>query len=399
LALAILNNPPAFSEPVHVGYPLVEPGLKKLFYEHVDKMFERNWFTNDGPLVHKLEEEIARRHNVKHCIAVNNATLGLLLVLRAMELKGEVILPSFTFVATAHAVWWQGLTPVFCDIEPEGLMIDPARVEALISPDTCALIGVHLFGNLCKAGALESIAERNNLHLVFDAAHAFECSSGERMVGSFGDAEVLSFHATKFFSTTEGGAILTNDGQLAERLRLLRNFGFKDYDEVGFLGINAKMAEPSAAMGLASLPYLNDRRLRLAETLRLYIEKLQNLPGLKIVPLIAEGKSNYHYFVVLIDKDEFSIDRDTLYKVLWQENVMARRYFYPGCHRMEPYVSNLQIDKKQLKMTELICEQVICLPTNLNQPEQMTSVITDIIREAHHSAEEIKACVPARTIG
>ncbi len=399
MALAIFDNPPAFPEPLHVGYPLVEPGLKDLYHNEVEAMFGRNWFTNDGPLVRRLEEEIGDRHGVKHCIAVNNATLGLLLVLRAMDLKGEVILPSFTFVATAHAVWWQGLTPVFCDIEPKGLMIDPAKIENLLTPKTSALIGVHLFGNLCCVEEMEKIAAKRNLRLVFDAAHAFECDLQDRMVGEFGDAEVLSFHATKFLSTAEGGAILTNSSQLAKRLRLLRNFGFQDYDDVGFLGLNAKMAEPAAALGLASLPYLEDRRQRLQETRKLYVEQLQHIPGINIVPIGIHGKTNFHYFVVLIDENLFGINRDTLYEVLWAENVKARRYFYPGCHRMEPYVSELQLDDERLRVTGQMCEQVLCLPTNLSQPEHMTSTIAGIIREAQQRTGEIKACIPARAVG
>jgi dTDP-4-amino-4,6-dideoxygalactose transaminase len=399
LALAILDNPPAFKEPLHVGSPLVEPGLREMFNKEVEAMFGRNWFTNDGPLVRRLEEEIGHRHGVKHCIAVNNATLGLLLVLRAMELKGEVILPAFTFVATAHSVWWQGLIPVFCDIEPTGLMMDPTQVAKLVSPETSALIGVHLFGNLCNATELEKIAGYNNLRLVFDAAHAFGCGFNGQFTGGFGDAEVLSFHATKFFSTAEGGAILTNNGKLAERLRLLRNFGFKDYDEVGFLGINAKMAEPAAALGLASLPYLEERRSRLAETRELYERELEGTPGLTIVPVGTQGITNYHYLVILIEQDRFGLDRDTLNKVLWSENIKTRRYFYPGCHRMEPYATELPSIEERLPVTERICGQVLCLPTNLDQPEKMTSTITGIIHEAQQRAEEITACTPDRAIG
>jgi len=395
LSLAIFNNHPTFPEPLHVGYPLVEPGLKEHFHEELESMFGRNWFTNDGPLVRRLEEEIGKRHGVEHCIAVNNATLGLLLVLRAMELKGEVILPAFTFVATAHAVWWQGLRPVFCDIEPSGLMIDPAKISQLVSPNTTALIGVHLFGNVCDVNELERIAADKKLRLVFDSAHAFECGFNESMIGEFGDAEVLSFHATKFFSTGEGGAILTNNNQLATRLRLLRNFGFKNYDEVGFLGLNAKMAETAAALGIASFPYLEDRRTRLAKIRDLYIQYLGDIPGVSIVPSGLDGKSNFHYFVILIDDKLFRINRNILYQVLWKENIQARRYFYPGCHHMEPYASCQDIARNALPVTDRICGQVLCLPTNLSQPEGMVRAIAGVISEAHERGEEIKAWIAA----
>src|SRR6185312_10178031 len=211
------------------------------------------WLTNDGPLVQDFESRVAQAVGVRHCVAMCNATIALEIAIRALGLKGEVIVPSFTFVATAHALQWQEITPVFCDIDPETCNIDPARVSELITPRTTGIIGVHLWGRPCNTQALVEIARERGLRLLYDASHAFGCSHRGRMIGSFGDAEVFSFHATKFINTLEGGAILTRSDELAEKARLMRNFGFVNYDKVTHVGTNGKMNEMSGAMGLTSL--------------------------------------------------------------------------------------------------------------------------------------------------
>ena len=254
--LAIFGGKPAFESALHVGRPNI--GNRQHFEARMADILDRKWLTNGGKYVKELEDRIAEFVGVKHCIAMCNATVALEIVIRALGLTGEVIVPSFTFVATAHALQWQQIVPVFCDIDPATHNIDPRRVEELITPQTTGIIGVHLWGRACDTEALSEIARRHHLHLLYDAAHAFACSYEGRMVGNFGDAEVFSFHATKFFNTFEGGAVTTNDDELAAKIRLMKNFGFSGYDEVTYIGTNGKMSECSAAMGLTNLESMDD---------------------------------------------------------------------------------------------------------------------------------------------
>ena len=254
--LAIFGGEPAFLESLHVGRPNV--GSRERLLARINDMLDRRWLSNNGPYVQEFEQRVADLVGVKHCIAMCNATVGLEIAIRAAGLTGEVIVPSFTFVATAHALQWQEITPVFCDIDPETHNLDPRRVEEMITPRTSGIIGVHVWGRPCDVDALAGIARRRNLRVLYDAAHAFGCSHRGRMIGGFGDAEVFSFHATKFFNTFEGGAVVTNDDDLAARMRLMKNFGFFGYDNVIYVGTNGKMTEVAAAMGLTGLESLAD---------------------------------------------------------------------------------------------------------------------------------------------
>ena len=243
-----MGGKPAFDSLLHVGRPHI--GDQDRFLELIKNMLERRRFTNDGPYVRELEHRIADQLGVKHCLLVCNGTVALQIAIRALDLSGEVIVPAWIFVAPIHALQWQGLKPVFCDVDPKSHTLDPKAVERLITSNTSAILGVHVWGQPCAIRALADIASRRNLRLLYDAAHAFACSYRGRMVGGFGDAEVFSFHATKFFHTLEGGAITTNSDETADRVRLIRNFGFAGVDNVASLGINGKMNEASAAMGL-----------------------------------------------------------------------------------------------------------------------------------------------------
>ena len=254
-ALAILGATPAFSEQLHVGRPNI--GDRRRFLARLNDILDRRYFTNRGDYVIELERRIARLVGTRNCILVTNGTIGLELLIRALGLRGEVIVPAFTFVATAHALQWQEITPVFADIDPETHCLDPRSVEAAITPRTTGIIGVHLWGRPCAVDELAALARRRKLKLLFDAAHAFGCTHKDRMIGSFGEAEVFSFHATKIMHTFEGGAIVTDNDDLAEKLRLMQNFGFRGYDNVVYLGINGKMSEVSAAMGLTNLESLD----------------------------------------------------------------------------------------------------------------------------------------------
>ena len=227
---AILGGVPAFNERLHVGRPNI--GDRKRLMEQINDILDRRWLTNAGVYVREFERRVAEMVGVAHCIAMCNGTVALEIAIRALGLEGEVIVPSFTFIATAHALQWQGITPVFCDIDPQTHNIDPARVEQLITHRTTGIIGVHVWGRSCNVEELTSIANKYHLRVLYDAAHAFACSRHGKMIGSFGNAEVFSFHATKFVNTFEGGAVVTNDSDLAARIQLMRNFGFAGYDDV-----------------------------------------------------------------------------------------------------------------------------------------------------------------------
>ena len=253
--LAINGAAPAFADPLHVGRPNI--GDRDQFLRLAGEMFDRRWLSNNGPLVVEFEKRVADHLGVKHCIAMCNGTIALEIAIRALGMTGEVIIPSYTFVATAHALHWQGITPVFADIDPDTHNLDPAAVRRMITSRTTGIIGVHLWGRPAPVEALQAIADEHGLQLMFDAAHAFGCSHGGKMIGNFGRAEVLSFHATKFFNTFEGGAVVTNDDALAETMRLMRNFGFAGFDNVIHPGTNGKMVEVCAAMGLTNLDYID----------------------------------------------------------------------------------------------------------------------------------------------
>ena len=254
--LAILGGVPAFTEPLHVGRPNI--GDRTALLSRINDLLDRHWLTNNGPFVREFEGRIADFLGVKNCIAMCNATVALEIATRALGLHGEVIVPSFTFIATAHALQWQETTPVFCDVDPATHNLDPGKVEAMITPRTTGIMGVHVWGRPCDIDALDEIARRRSLKLMFDAAHAFGNSYRGRMIGNFGQVEVFSFHATKFFNTFEGGAVVTNDDDLAAKIRLMTNFGFAGYDNVIYVGTNGKMPEVSAAMGLTGLESLDE---------------------------------------------------------------------------------------------------------------------------------------------
>ncbi|MGB3682870.1 MAG: aminotransferase class I/II-fold pyridoxal phosphate-dependent enzyme [Rubrobacteraceae bacterium] len=384
--LAIFGGPPAFEEKLHVGRPNI--GDRDRLMGRIGEVLDNRWLTNDGPLVREFEDRVAELVGVKHCIATCNATVGLEIAVRAAELTGEVIIPSLTFIATAHALEWSGLTPVFCDVDPATHNIDPARAEALVTPRTSAILGVHLWGRPCDTEALEDIAHRHGLKLMFDAAHAFGCSRGGRMVGSFGDAEVFSFHATKFLNTFEGGAVVTNDDDLAGRVRRMKNFGFVEYDEVAEAGTNGKMNEVCAAQGLTSLESLDEFVATNHRNYELYRSELESLPGIRLAAYDDAESNNYQYLVLEVDEEEAGIGRDDLIQVLWAENVLARRYFYPGCHRMEPYRS--RGPQARLPVTEDLAEKLVTLPTGTTIGPGEVSGICGILHDAVRIGAEVR---------
>lgn len=376
--LSIFGGQPLFQNKLHVGRPNI--GNRTHLLERINDMLDRRWFSNNGPFVQELEQRIADLLGVKHCVAMCNGTVALEIAIRAAELKGEVIVPSFTFVATAHALQWQEITPVFCDIDPQTHTINPWRVEAMITPRTTGIIGVHLWGQPCNVEALEEIAQKHHLKLMFDASHAFSCSYKGRMIGNFGDAEVFSFHATKFFNTFEGGAVVTNNDELANKIRLMKNFGFAGYDNVTYIGTNGKMNEVSAAMGLTSLESIEEFTTINYQNYKHYQAEISNIPGISLFTFNESERCNYQYIVLEINEEETKISRNHLLKILHAENVIARRYFYPGCHRMEPYRSYFPHAGLLLPETEKLSQRVMILPTGTNITENHIKSICEIIR-------------------
>jgi len=385
---------PVFEEPLHVGRPNI--GDRAQFLARINDMLDRSWLTNNGQYVRAFEQSIAEMVGVKHCIATCNATIGLEIAVRALGLEGEVIIPSFTFVATAHVLQWQGITPVFADINRHTHNLDPERVEALITPRTTGILGVHVWGRPCAIDLLTDIARRHRLHLLFDAAHAFACSHKGQMIGSFGDAEVFSFHATKFFNTFEGGAIATNDDDLANRIRLMRNFGFAGMDNVVEVGTNGKMSEFAAAMGLTNLDSLGAFIAANRRNYRAYQQIMDDLPGIAMITLDESERNNYQYVVVKIDQERAGLSRDELFQILHAENVLARRYFWPGCHRMEPYRTLDPDAGEHLPETERLSERVLVLPTGTSVTPTDIATIGAILRDAIGQARGAHRASPNR---
>jgi dTDP-4-amino-4,6-dideoxygalactose transaminase len=374
--LAIHGAPPAFAETLHVGRPNV--GDRAGFQRRLDAMFDSGWLTNNGPLVQELERRIADHLGVRHCVAMCNGTIALEIAIRALGMKGEVIVPSYTFVATAHALHWQGITPVFADIDPATHNLDPDAVRRMITPNTTGIIGVHLWGRPAPVAGLQAIADEHGLQLMFDAAHAFGCSHEGRMIGGFGRAEVLSFHATKFFNTFEGGAVVTNEDELAATMRLMRNFGFAGLDNVIHPGTNGKMVEACAAMGLANLDGIDAVVAANERNHREYAQALQAIEGVSLLGFDAAERNNFQYVVIEIGAG-FAATRDDVVAALHAENIRARKYFWPGCHRMMPYRAMFPHAGLLLPETSQVAARVVVLPTGTNLPDGAVAAVAGVL--------------------
>jgi dTDP-4-amino-4,6-dideoxyglucose len=382
--LAILGGAPDFAEPLHVGRPNV--GDREAVLRAIDEAMGERWLSNNGAKLLDFERRLSQQLGGLHCVATCNATLGLQIVMRALGVEGEVVLPALTFVATAHAVAWERLTPVFADVDPETLCMGPVEAAERIGPKTGALLGVHLWGRSEDPEGLERLARERGLPLVFDAAHALGCTRAGSPLAGFGDAAVLSFHATKVANSFEGGAVVTADADLAERVATMRNFGFVDEDEIVGLGTNAKMSEAAAAMGLASFDSLDDFLAASRRNYRAYAEALADVPGIRLLPFEPE-QANCHHITIMVDRDDAGLDRDALRRVLVAENVLARRYFYPGCHRVPPYNEG---PVPELPVTDAMLARCLSLPTGTAVAAGDVAKIGEIIRVAVSSSAEIR---------
>jgi len=357
--LATFGGTPLFKRPLHVNKPWV--GDRAHFDKYLDTAWESHWFANDGPLATALEQRLADRLDVANCVLMSNGTSAMSLLLHVLGISGEVILPSFTFVSTAHALMMQGLQPVFCDIDPDSWNMSTRHCQTLISDKTAAIIPTHVFGRPCDIDGFRDISRQAQVPLILDAAHAFDCSFKGRKLGSFGDAEVFSFHATKAFHTGEGGAVTCQDDGLAEKLRLARNFGFVGPDRVNGVGTNAKMSELSAAMGMTNLDALDSAIVKNKAVYQAYAEGLAGVPRVSLVQYDAREKNNYWYIALQISPD-FGMARNTVLQILQAENILARRYFFPGCHNMHPYCTMPAGKEAQLPNTGRVAENCLILP-------------------------------------
>lgn len=377
--LALFGGTPTFHEPRHVGRPNL--GDKAQFLARVDAIWERRWLSNHGPCVQEFERRIAETVGVKHCIATCNGTIALEIAIRALDLSGEVIVPSFTFIATPHALQWQAITPVFCDVDGSH-NLDPGQIESLITPRTTGILGVHLWGRPCDVDSLQALAAKHGLRLLFDASHAFGNSYKGQMIGQFGDAEVFSFHATKFINSQEGGAIVTNSDAVAQKLRWMKNFGFSDYDQVDYIGTNGKMTEMAAAMGLTSLDSMDAFIAHNRAMHDAYRRHLDGLPGVTVITFDDRERCNYQYVVLEIDDAVTGLSRDHLVTLLHAEKVLARRYFHPGCHGQQPYRAYYPHAKLLLPRTQQLANRVMALPTGTGVDAADVERICELVRFA-----------------
>ncbi|WP_158883412.1 aminotransferase class I/II-fold pyridoxal phosphate-dependent enzyme [Amycolatopsis anabasis] len=371
----------SFDRPLHVGRPNL--GDQDRLFQRLRGALDRLWLSNDGPLVREFEARIAAITETRHCIATCNATSGLQIAAKASGIStgDEVIVPSFTWVATAHALDWVGITPVFCDVDEESGCADPKHVERLITPRTRGILGVHVFGYPCDADSLSKLAQQHEIPLLFDAAHAFGCTRQGKPIGGFGNAEVFSFHATKYVNSFEGGAIMTNDDDLAERARAMRNMGLSAEHEVAFCGTVARLNEGAAAMGLTSLERM-DRFIEVNKrNHELYREALAGVPGVTVRPQAVGERANHQYLVIEVDAAEAGVHRDAIHSTLYAHNVLSRRYFYPGCHQIAPYRADPgRHTPLPLPRTEALTERVLALPTGTAIGPDEIAGIARIIR-------------------
>jgi len=348
------------TEPIYVTKPNLPP-LEKL-QPYLEEIWNNKILTNNGPLHQKFEKQLAEYLDVENINLFTNATIALIVGLQALRITGEVITTPFSFVATTHALKWNGITPVFCDIDEKTLNIDPNKIEALITPKTTAIMPVHVYGHPCETIAIQKIADKYGLKVIYDAAHSFGIKMKDKNLFLEGDMSVLSFHGTKLFTTFEGGAIITKDADLKKRIDFLKNFGFADEVTVIEPGINGKMNEFQAAIGLLSLDIIDEEIAKRKKVAAIYFDLLKNIKGIKVFNNFDEFYYNHSYFPILIDRKVFGTTREQVYNELKKSNIYARRYFYPLISNMLSYRSLPSAAIENLTIANKIAEAVLCLP-------------------------------------
>jgi len=363
--------------PLYVTRPLL-PDLNAM-HVLLREVWDTRILTNGGPLHERLESELKNYLDVPTAMLFNNGTIALLAALKFLDLPegSEVITTPLTFAATAHAIHWNGLVPVFADVSPDTLTIEPESVRRAITAKTSAILGVHVYGTVCDLKGLQAIADEHGLQLIYDAAHAFGVTVDGQSIGLFGNASVFSLHATKLFNTAEGGLITTGHAEDAEDLYYLRNFGIKNEDEVVSVGINGKMNELQAAMGLLNLPLVSEEKRVRSQLRERYQDFLQPLPGIWLPPRQAGVSPSEQYFQICIDPALFKRSRDEIYQSLRQKEIFSRKYFHPICTDFEPYKNYPIHSVRNTPHVEVVKSQVLCLPFHGGVTEEDIEDIRD----------------------
>jgi len=361
---------------------VTQPDLPPLdeFTDSLKQIWGSKILTNNGPFHQEFEKELANYLGVKYLSLFSNGTLALITALQALRITGEVITTPYSFVATTHSLWWNNIKPVFADIEPDYFNLDPEKVEAAITPQTTAIMPVHVYGNPCNLERFQQIADTYGLRLIYDAAHAFGVKKNGNSILNYGDLSILSFHATKVFNTIEGGAIISPDEKTKKRIDFLKNFGFADETTVIAPGINAKMNELQSAYGLLQLKYVDgciDKRKKIAT---IYREQLKGINGIDFLEDIEGVVHAYSYFPILVDKDKYGTTRDELYEKLKAHKIFGRRYFYPLISQFPTYRGLPSSKPDNLPVATKVAEQVICLPIFTNLDLQQQERIVNLIK-------------------
>lgn len=360
---AINTRVSALADPKQGFVPVTQPHLPPLaeFIPYLEEIWQRKWVTNNGVFHQRLEAALCDYLGVEHLSLFTNGTIALITALQALKITGEVITTPFSFVATTHALHWNGIKPVFADIDPVSLNLDPSRIEAAITPHTTAIMPVHVYANPCDVERIDALADTYGLRVIYDAAHAFGVRVRERSVLEYGDMSVLSFHGTKVFNTFEGGAIVCRDAKMKRRIDNLKNFGFIDETTVVAPGINGKMNEVQAAFGLLQLEHIDHIIEERARVDARYREAFADVPGIGLPATAADCTRNYAYFPVRI-KREFPVSRDALYQALRDHQIAARRYFFPLISEFPTYRGLSSSDPANLPVSTAVSREVLCLP-------------------------------------
>jgi dTDP-4-amino-4,6-dideoxygalactose transaminase len=375
------------NSPIYVTQPAFPP-LEE-FVELLKQIWGNKILTNNGPFHKQFEKELADYLGVKYLSVFANGTLALMTALQALRITGEVITTPFSFVATTHSLWWNNIKPVFADIESDTFNLDPERVEAAITPQTTAIMPVHVYGNPSNLPEFQRIADTYGLKLIYDAAHAFGVKIDGNSVLNFGDLSILSFHATKVFNTIEGGAIICHDEKTKQRIDYLKNFGFAGETTVIAPGINAKMNEVQAAYGVLQLKYVDENIGKRKAIANLYRSGLANIPGIRYLNDIEGINLSYSYFPILVDSNLYGRTRDELYDELKINNIHGRRYFYPLISQFPSYRGLTSSNPANLPIAEKITKQVICLPIYPELPHENVESVVQCITGFFKYKEQI----------
>lgn len=362
---------------IYVTKPSIPPLSE--FIPYLEEIWDRQILTNCGPLHAKLEEELCRYLGVKYVSLFNNGTIALMVALKALEIEGEVITTPFSFIATSHSLLWNGLQPVFVDISPDTLNLDPNKINAAITPRTSAIFPVHCYGHPCDVTAIEKVASEAGLPVIYDAAHAFGVHYEGQSLLRHGDLSVLSFHATKIFNTFEGGAIVCSSWETKQRIDRLKNFGIVDETTVAGVGMNGKMSELNAAFGLLQLKYVETYLARRRDIDTLYRDLLSNIDGIRPAHDTRDG-DNFSYFPVIVDSSS-GFSRDSLYEHLKTNGVFSRRYFYPLISEHAPYNTLPSADAAQLPVATDVAQRILCLPIYPSLADADVYRIVELISE------------------